>query len=73
MECQNTLPALHSNGEDVIIEEFITGIFYSSPIITRNGTTVVLPPVREESTPPAFLEYWIANPLSIMSKDVLSG
>ena len=41
---------LHSNGEDVIIEEFITGIFYSSPIITRNGTTVVLPPVREEST-----------------------
>lgn len=41
---------LHSNNEDAIIEEFITGIFYSSPIITRNGTAVILPPVREEST-----------------------
>lgn len=41
---------LHTNCEDAIIEEFITGIFYSSPIITYNGTPVVLPPVREEST-----------------------
>lgn len=41
---------LHSNIEDAIIEEFIVGIFYSSPIITRNGSAVILPPVREEST-----------------------
>lgn len=41
---------LHSNKEDAIIEEFIAGVFYSSPIITRNGSAVILPPVREEST-----------------------
>lgn len=41
---------LHTNGEDAIIEEFIPGIFYSSPVITCNGEAVVLPPVREEST-----------------------
>lgn len=41
---------LHKNGVDAIIEEFILGVFYSSPIIVRNGVPVVLPPVREEST-----------------------
>ncbi len=49
-DVKNRVAYLHSNGEDAIIEEFISGIFYSSPIITRDEIPVILPPVREEST-----------------------
>lgn len=41
---------LHSNKVDALIEEFVSGIFYSSPVIVCKGKPLVLPPVREEST-----------------------
>lgn len=40
---------LHLLGEDVIIEEFVDGIYYSSPIIYTNGIAHVLPPIQEKS------------------------
>ena len=40
---------LHNLGEDAIVEEFVDGVFYSSPVIFRNGHPIVLPAIREES------------------------
>lgn len=40
---------LHVNNEDAIIEEYVDGIYYSSPVIFESGTPRVLPPVREQS------------------------
>lgn len=41
---------LHTYGEDTIIETFADGMYYSSPVIFRQGKPIVLPPVREQST-----------------------
>lgn len=41
---------LHTYDEDVIIEEFIDGIYYSSPVIFEKGIPRILPPIREKST-----------------------
>lgn len=41
---------LHVNNEDAIIEEFVEGIYYSSPVIFKDGIPFVLPPVREKSS-----------------------
>ncbi len=37
------------NNEDAIIEEFIDGIYYSSPVVFKNGNPIILPPVQEKS------------------------
>lgn len=49
-DARERIAYLHLHGVDAIIEEFVPGIFYSSPVIVRNRAVVVLPPVREEST-----------------------
>lgn len=49
-DVQDRVTYLHVNDEDAIIEEFVDGIYYSSPVIFQNGTPCVLPPIREEST-----------------------
>lgn len=40
---------LQKNNEDAIIEEFIDGIYYSSPVIFKEGVPYILPPVQEKS------------------------
>ena len=40
---------LHSLREDVIVEKFIDGVYYSSPVIFTNGVAQVLPPIEEKS------------------------
>lgn len=49
-DVQRRVTYLHKNNEDAIIEEFVDGIYYSSPVIFEKGTPRVLPPIREKST-----------------------
>lgn len=49
-DVQARIAYLHASNEDAIIEEFVDGVYYSSPIIFENGSPRVLPPIREIST-----------------------
>lgn len=49
-DVQTRVTFLHTHNEDAIIEEFVDGIYYSSPVIFEKGTPCVLPPIREKST-----------------------
>lgn len=46
---KNRVAFLHQQNEDVIIEEFVDGIYYSSPVLFKHGMPLVLPPVQEKS------------------------
>lgn len=48
-EATKRIQFLHNLGEDAIIEEFVNGVFYSSPVIFSDGCPIVLPAIREES------------------------
>ena len=49
-EVKTRVTYLQENNEDAIIEEFVDGMYYSSPVIFKNGIPYVLPPIQEKST-----------------------
>lgn len=59
-----------------ISNQYSSGSFLAlrNRIVARCDKEISAPPNKwRDYFSPAFLEYWIANPLSIMSKEVLSG
>ena len=48
-EVQERTKELYNQGVDVLIEEFISGVFYSSPVIEINNEIICLPIIKEVS------------------------
>lgn len=48
-DARKRITFLQENGIDVIVEEFINGIFYSVPIYFKKSSTIHLPTVKEKS------------------------
>lgn len=48
-QVKNQTMRLFLTGEDAIIEEFVDGVYYSSPVILKSKAAFVLPPVQEKS------------------------
>ncbi len=49
-EVKQRVNHLHNLGDDVIIEEFVDGIYFSSPVIMKENSAIILPAIREESS-----------------------
>lgn len=48
-QASSQITHLQNNGLDVIVEQFIDGIYYSVPIFYNNGQAIQLPSIRETS------------------------
>lgn len=49
-DARKNIAILQGYGIDVIVEEFVNGIFYSVPIFFKNSAAIHLPAVKEKST-----------------------
>lgn len=49
-DARKKIAFLQSHGIDVIVEEFVNGIFYSVPIFFKNSAAIHLPAIKEKSS-----------------------
>ena len=49
-ECKKQIIKLHNNNQDVIVEQFIDGIYYTSPVLNNFNKNIFLPCIKEISS-----------------------